>query len=60
MPVTRWPGREVPFSAEVKDEWSSTSAPRYMPSWRGQGIIYLGSLPDLGIKTLSVAHIVYD
>jgi hypothetical protein len=37
-------GNEVnpssPFSAEVKNEWSPTSAP-HMPSWLGQGKLYL-------------------
>jgi len=41
------PGREVnhllPFSAEIKNEWSYTSL--YMPSWHGQGELCLSLSP---------------
>lgn len=37
LPDVKWPGCDVHHSSlastEVKNEWSCTSAPPYMPSW---------------------------
>jgi len=38
-PEVKW--LDVHPSAEVKNEWSSTSASPCMPSWRGQVYLYL-------------------
>ena len=48
-----------PSSAEVKNEWSHTSAPPLMPTCRVQGQLYFAVLFSVNVKSISVCNFMY-